>query len=138
MLIYDKILKKVENRLKYYFDDDQILVQDEVIDGSVSFCVRMTSSYGQLYSFFNHFSDQTYVVSLEMFELKDMPNTELEEVALNLRKEIKRHCSIIRDLDNGAVCKLLNSSIIKLADQENWKHINLVLSFTIMEDLNNA
>lgn len=138
MLIYDKILKKVENRLKYYFDDDQILVQDEVIDGSVTFCVRMTSSYGQLYDFFNHFSDQTYVVSLEMFELKDMPNTELEEVALNLRKEIKRHCSIIRDLDNGAVCKLLNSSIIKLADQENWKHINLVLSFTIMEDLNNA
>lgn len=138
MLVYDTILKSIENRLKYYFDDEQILIQNEVIDGSIPFCVRISSNYGQLYDFFNHFSEQTYVIALEMFEQIDKSTTNIEEVSIQLRKDFKKYCSLIRDIDTGAVCKLLNSNIIKQSDQENWKHINLVLSFTIMEDLNNA
>lgn len=136
MRIYQKIIDAVEARLKYYFDDNQILVEQQQVDGVYSEYARITSNYGETYDYFNHYSQQTFVLSLELFQLKNMGYTQIEETVINLKKDIRKYCSLIKMDFVGA--KLMNSTIIKLQDEPAWKHINLILTFTILEDINYA
>ena len=132
-MIYQDIENYIRSILinQHFFYSNQILPADAKIEGDQQKYCRIVFTYGELNDYYNIETNESVLLSLEIYEKKSQSTNTYEDLGITLRHKLKKLIHLIRNEES--VAKLDRIGLVRnnYSDAE-YNSIILNLSFNIV------
>lgn len=131
-MIYNLIPQKISDYLEddYMFTSSQILLAGQIPDKGNDYFVRIFWNFGSTNDFNNRDSSSLDIFTIELYEKRTAMDQDLDNIAVQLRRDLFSKFDIIKDVTE--IAKLKGISLTKNENDPIWNGYSISMTFQIL------